>query len=43
MKTHTYNKPTRVNAGREDGNFYHSEQTVILELMQVATFMGQVI
>jgi hypothetical protein len=36
----TYNTPTSVNAGGEDGSFYHSEHTVILEFVDAAAFVG---
>jgi hypothetical protein len=43
MKMHTYNKLSRVNAGRQYGSFYRSAHIVILEHMYTATFVGQVI
>jgi hypothetical protein len=44
MKMHcfskTYNTTIRVNAGGEVGSFYHSAYIVILELLDVAAFVG---
>jgi hypothetical protein len=41
----TYNKPTRFNAGGEDGSscFYHSAHIVILERLDAAAFVRTVI
>lgn len=35
--------PTRVNAGGEDGSFYHSAHIVIIEFFDAAAFVGWVI
>jgi hypothetical protein len=32
--------PTRVNAGGEDGSFYHSAHIVIIEFFDAAAFVG---